>query len=228
VQESRLSTFLSQAQQVREGDPEVFLSGRITDAQSRLNLASLSEEGRLVEPVLAQWVQLFALLQLPPAELQQLARQWPRVTQTPAPADAGPWPLPQQVDQLVWLGLSPAQIARLAPHISLLPQRTPLNLNTASAELISASLKGLPLGQARRMVQARERQPWQDLAQANAALGPPLSFEASRHGVTSRFFRITGQLRLEDLLVRQQALARRDGPNLRILWRTSQVGAEPG
>ena len=42
VQESKLSSFLSQDQQWREDDAEVFLSGRITDAQSRMNLANLT------------------------------------------------------------------------------------------------------------------------------------------------------------------------------------------
>jgi general secretion pathway protein K len=136
--------------------------------------------------------------------------------------------MPQQVDQLVWIGLSPAQIERLAPHVSLLPRRTPLNLNTASAELISASLKGLPLGQARAMVQARQRQPWQTLDQANAALSPPLAFDASRHSINSAFFSIAGQLRQDDLQIRQQALVQRDGQKILTLWRRNQVGAGPG
>ena len=36
LKEAKLSTFLSQDQQLREGDPEVFLSGQVTDAQSRI------------------------------------------------------------------------------------------------------------------------------------------------------------------------------------------------
>ena len=40
----------------------------------------------------------------------------------------------------------------------------PLNLNTASAEAISASIPGLELGDARRMVTERERRPFRTLA----------------------------------------------------------------
>ncbi|MCQ6468453.1 general secretion pathway protein GspK, partial [Vibrio parahaemolyticus] len=43
LQEAKLSTFLAQDQQLREGDPEVFLSGQVTDAQSRLNLSNWYE-----------------------------------------------------------------------------------------------------------------------------------------------------------------------------------------
>ena len=46
VQESKLSTFLSQDQQWREGDAEVFLSGQIPDAQSRMNVMNLIEDGK--------------------------------------------------------------------------------------------------------------------------------------------------------------------------------------
>ena len=60
VQESRLSTFLSQDRQWREGDPEVFLSGQIFDAQSRLNLAALLEDGKPVPAAVAAWTRLFA------------------------------------------------------------------------------------------------------------------------------------------------------------------------
>ena len=78
------------------------------------------------------------------------------------------------------------------------------------------------------MVQARQRQPWQTMDQANAALGPPLAFDASRHSINSAFFSIAGQLRQEDLQIRQQALVLRDGQKIRTLWRRSQVGGEPG
>ena len=47
VQESKLSTFLSQDQQWREGDAEVFLSGQITDAQSRMNVMNLLDNGQV-------------------------------------------------------------------------------------------------------------------------------------------------------------------------------------
>ena len=221
VQESRLSTFLSQDQQVREGDPEVFLSGRITDAQSRLNLASLSEEGRLVEPVLAQWVQLFALLQLPPAELQQLARQWPRVTQTPAPADAGPWPLrPQRVEQLVWLGLSPATVARLQPFVTLLPEATAVNLNTAPVEVVLASLPGLDTATAQRLVRQREQRPFASLQDVRALLGPAGDLlHEKRHALRSAYFEVTGQLRIDQQRQTERALVRRNGQRVSVVWR---------
>jgi general secretion pathway protein K len=39
--------------------------------------------------------------------------------------------MPQRMDQLAWLGLSPATVAALEPYVTLLPSRTQVNLNTA-------------------------------------------------------------------------------------------------
>jgi hypothetical protein len=39
--------------------------------------------------------------------------------------------------------------------------------------------------------------------------------------VQSRHFLITGHLRRDDLMVSQQALVRRDGLDVRVLWRQS-------
>ena len=67
VQESRLSSFLSQDQRWREGDAEVFLSGHITDAQSRLNLRNLVEDGKIVPSEWASWRRLVERLNPPRA-----------------------------------------------------------------------------------------------------------------------------------------------------------------
>lgn len=231
LQEARLSSFLaSDGKASGPGDlSEVFLSGQIEDLQGRLNLSNLMDGDKVSLPDVQMAERLFELLELPPARVQQMARALlaAKAAAGPSSSMAGMGTasaagfMPTRIEELVWLGLPADQLARLAPHVSLLPERTALNLNTASAELLSASLKGLDLGQARRLVQARQRQHWRDLAAANAALGPPLAFEAQRHGVQSRHFLITGHLRRDDLMVSQQALVRRDGLDVRVLWRQS-------
>lgn len=226
VQESRLSTFLSQDRQLHEGDPEVFLSGRITDAQSRLNLASLVEEGRLVPEVLAQWAHLFALLQLPPAELQLMAGRWLLALQPPATGAQGtPTPLrPQRVEQLVWLGLRPATVARLAPYVTVLPEATPVNLHTASLEVLQASLPGLDTATAQRLLQTRALGHFGNLDEVRQLLGPAGSLlHERRHALRSAYFEITGQLRIDDLRQTERALAHRSGAQVRLLWRERMV-----
>jgi general secretion pathway protein K len=220
VQESRLSTFLSQDQQLREGDPQVFLSGRITDAQSRLNLLSLSEGSQVVPEVLAQWARLFALLQLPRAELEQLVRQWP-LTLT----EGAQGPLrPQRVEQLVWLGLSEASVARLQPFVTVLPEPTPVNLNTAPLQVLLASLPALDSATAQRFVQRREQRHFATLEEARQALGlAAAQLSERRHALRTQYFEVTGQLRIDQQRQTERALVRRSGPQVSVVWRERSV-----
>ncbi len=239
VQESKLSTFLSQDQQWREGDAEVFLSGQITDAQSRMNVMNLLDNGQVSPKALARFAVLFERLNLPLAELQTMAQQLQRSQQSIAPSAAGSaapegavsasassagsvaGPLmPQQTTQLVWLGLSPASLSALQPHITLLPEATPVNLNTASAEVLSASIAGLDLASARQLVQQRQRGHWSSLNAAQQALGPSgRLLDEQLHSVRSRYFEVHGRMRIDNVVQQELALVRREGSQVRMLWR---------
>ncbi len=230
VQESKLSTFLSQDQQWREGDAEVFLSGQITDAQSRMNVMNLVEDGKISPPALARFAALFERLGLPLAELQTLAQQLQaslqasrasqasthRATPSPGPTAL----LPQQSAQLVWLGLSPGTLAALQPHITVLPEATPVNLNTASAEVLSAVLPGMDLASARQAVTQRQRGHWASLNAAQQALGPNgRLLDDKQHSVQSRYFEVQGRMRIDNVVQQETALVRRDSGQVRMLWR---------
>jgi general secretion pathway protein K len=230
VQESKLSTFLSQDQQWREGDAEVFLSGQITDAQSRMNVMNLIEDGQISPPALARFAALFERLGLPLVELQTLARQLQaslqasRASQVSPNSDtSGQGPaalLPQQTAQLVWLGLSPGTLAALQAHIIVLPEATPVNLNTASAEVLSAVLPGLDLASARQAVTQRQRGHWASLNAAQEALGSSgRLLDEKQHSVQSRYFEVQGRMRIDNVVQQETALVRRDGGQVRMLWR---------
>lgn len=243
VQESKLSTFLSQDQQWREGDAEVFLSGQITDAQSRMNVMNLLDNGQVSPKSLARFAVLFERLNLPLAELQTLAQQLQRSQQGVSPSAAGSAvpdgsasvsasatalvsdsfaaPLmPQQTAQLVWLGLSPASLAALRPHITLLPEATPVNLNTASAEVLSASIAGLDLASARQAVQQRQRGHWTSLNAAQQAMGSSgRLLDEQLHSVRSRYFEVHGRMRIDNVVQQELALVHREGSQVRMLWR---------
>jgi len=227
VQESKLSTFLSQDQQWREGDAEVFLSGQITDAQSRMNVMNLIEDGRLSPKMLARFTALFERLNLPLGELQNLAVQLQATLQAktekaanPSLAKANTALMPQQTAQLIWLGLSSRTLAALQPHITLLPEATPLNLNTASAEVLSASLPGLDLASARQAVALRQRGHWPSLEAASTALGAAgRQLEDKQHSIQSRYFEVHGRMRIDNVVHQEQTLVRRDGSQVSLVWR---------
>jgi general secretion pathway protein K len=224
LQESKLSTFLSQDKQMRDGDPEVFLSGRITDAQSRLNVMNLIDNGKLSAEAMASFAKLFNLLGLPPSELGLMGQQLLAAHQAAAPGAAPQAALPnaallpQTTAQLVWLGLSATAVSALAPFVSVLPEATPLNLNTASAEAIYASLPGLDIAAAQQFVRQRaSRPPLETMADANKVLGDQVT--AKTHSIGTKYFEIRGRLRIDDLAQEDVMLVERNGPQVKTLWR---------
>ena len=243
LKEAKLSTFLAQDQQLREGDPEVFLSGQITDAQSRINLTNWLEasdgkvSAKMNEPMQLALVRLFNVLDLPRAELERLAAAWRAATQSarvsnPAMGQAsqgmanGASLLPQQITQLQWLGLSADTAQRLSPYVTILPEFTPVNLNTASAEVIYATVPGLDLAAAQQFVQQRTRAHFSNLTDASKALGGK-TLEARWHTVGTRFFEVWGRLRMEDRTQEETALILRDTGNVTFVWRQKIAGILP-
>ena len=246
LKEAKLSTFLSQDQQLREGDPEVFLSGQVTDAQSRINLANWFENsdtkkpGRLSDAMQLTLVRLFIALGLPGAELEVLSRDWLAASQaarlraqTKAPngtpsgeGQSRSALLPQQISQLQWLGLSQETLVSLAPHLSILPEPTPLNLNTASAEVIYASVPGLDLASAQKFVQQRGRSHFDNLADATQALGVK-TLDPAKFSLGTRYFEVWGRLRMEDRTQEETALILRDAGNTSFVWRQKIPGRVP-
>ena len=243
LKEAKLSTFLAQDQQLREGDPEVFLSGQITDAQSRINLTNWLEasdgkvSAKMNEPMQLALVRLFNVLDLPRAELERLAVSWRAAAQSARLSNAsmgqpsqgmasGASLLPQQITQLQWLGLSADTVQRLSPHVTILPEVTPVNLNTASAEVIYATVPGLDLAAAQQFVQQRTRAHFSNLTDASKALGGK-TLEARWHTVGTRFFEVWGRLRMEDRTQEETALILRDTGNVTFVWRQKIAGILP-
>ncbi|MGV0960212.1 MAG: type II secretion system minor pseudopilin GspK [Limnohabitans sp.] len=226
VQESKLSTFLSQDQQWREGDAEVFLSGHITDAQSRLNVRNLVEDGQLVATELDSWLRLFERLNLPLPELQSLSQQLLLAlpvngTDRANNNSSAKVPLmPQRTAQLVWLGLSPTTLSALENFITVLPEPTTVNLNTAPAEVLMACVPGLDLASARQLVAQRARAYWTSLDAARKAFGPAArSVDDKRHSIRSNYFEINGRMRIDQVVQQERAIVKREGNQVRMLWR---------
>ncbi|MBA2965385.1 MULTISPECIES: type II secretion system minor pseudopilin GspK [Ramlibacter] len=228
LQEARLSTFLAADRGAADatGDNDnVFLSGQIIDMQGRLNLNNLVEAGKISEVGLRSFQRLFELLGLPQAELNRLAENLRFASdinidnQSAAQAPL----MPQRVEQLAWLGLSPATIAALTPHVApfvaLLP-RYQVNINTASAEVIYAAINGITLADAQELVARRAVSPYTNLSDASRLMPQyAAAFTEGTVGVNSRYFEVRGRLRLDRLIVEERSLVRRDGLEVRTLAR---------
>jgi len=229
---ARLSTFLAADKGVAQvGDDadrvdQVFLSGQIDDLQARLNVTNLTRANQVDARSLAAWQRLFKLLNLPPDELTALTDALLRAGRGPTNESTAPdTPLrPQTVGDLRWLGLSPDRLRQLAPFITLLPVRTPINLNTASTEVLHASVAGLDLAQARALVQARALQPMATAADFDRVVNnPALRFEAGVHAFSSGYFRVTGQLRQGQYTLQETSVLQRNGLSVQVLSRVREV-----
>ena len=226
LQETRLSSFIA-SRETRADDAvlDARLSGRISDEQGKLNFRNLVEtSGNGVQVAAAErlsFQRLFAALGLPQAELT-LLMQGLLAAYDPEAAAGAETPLkPLRFEQLAWLGLSPSTLTRLAPHATWLPEPTPLNLNTAGALALHASLPGLDLAQAQSILAQRERRHFtatDDLRELAPEAGRQIN--AQRHAVTSRYFRVRGLLQLDGAALEQDALVVRNGIRVRVLWRT--------
>ncbi len=227
LQESRLSSFLAadksnSASDDADNQLDVFLSGRIEDMQSRLNVTNLTDAGTVSAPDLLSFARLFELLGLPQSELLSLAENLRSASDLSPDSRSGAFAslLPQRLEQLAWLGLPQTSIARLRPYICLLPARTPVNLNTASAEVIYASIPGLEMAQAQRLVDERTRSHFRNLDDAGRLIGKIAErIHEGRHSVSTRFFEVRGGLRMERTLIEERSVLQRDGLDIKTLWR---------
>ena len=232
LEEARLSTFLAADRNVTQiddagGGEEAFLSGQIIDLQSRLNLANLVSGDTVNEAALAQFERLFAQLGLPPAELTALVQAL-RQAQAPGNENTDAPLMPQSPSQLAWLGLAPRTLALLAPHITLLPERKPVNLNTAGAEVLMATLRGLDRAGADRIMAVRQMQPFRSVDDVKKLLGEQIEVSGSEHGVASSYFEVHGRLRMGPTVVHERSLVRRMGLEATTVWRERTGARVPG
>ena len=221
LNEARLSSFLAADAGASDTDLKAFLSGQISDVQARLNVANLIEGSRLSPAGMASFTRLFELLGLAPEPLSLMANRYLLSVQTPTTENRSSMPLrPERVEQLAWLGMPSETLARLEPFITLLPIRTAINLNTASAEVIYASTPGLSLADAQRLVVARASSHFRNLTEADRVLSAQdQRFQNSSFSVASDFFEVLGRLRVEKTVVQERSLVQREGLIVRTLWR---------
>lgn len=234
LQESRLSTFLAADKNntgglTAEEQVDAFLSGSMVDAQSKLNIFNLIEAGERSEADFLVFKKLFEHFNLPITELENFAvnLKAARIANSVGTTTL----MPQRVRQLTWLGLRPQTLDKLTPYITLLPERTTVNINTAPAEVIYASVPSLELADAKLTVTTRERAHFQNLTDAEravTALKDKLIGKDMQYSVATRFFEITGRIRLEQTVVEEQSLVQRDlSNNVKTLWRERSVVASP-
>lgn len=204
------------------------LEGRIEDATARFNLNNLlTAEGKADPAWLAAYSRLLARLGLP----ESLASRLSTWVQKPA-REAGAPPSPSTLrpagrplrhpGELAAIpGYSPEVMARLLPHIAVLPGRTTVNANTADADVLYAladsGREGLTA-----LLEERQRIPFKDKADVAARLARlRIGLDGSLVDVASGWFLVHGRMTYRERTRSLEGLIGRNGPTARVqAWRT--------
>ena len=206
------------------------IAGSIEDAQSRLNLRNLlGTEGVIYEPDLMALRRLAVLLGLPEQTADLIAARMLEslgnpTTERPAMgSSAKPIPLFLPTDLAGIPGIDGQAAAKLAPYVIILDERTPVNVNTASAEVIAARIAGLSIADARSLVAERERISYfPNVGSFRNSLrnrGQPGGDDEL--SVSSRYFLVRGQVRLDRAQTRMESLVKRSSvatQAVTVLW----------
>ena len=216
------------------------LGGRIEDVQGRLNLNDLLSVNTSVAGPPAALARLWETLGLEASLLVSLA-DWldadSEVRATGGAEDSYYLALAQpyraanaflfSLDELLLIrGFDAKVIDRLRPFVAVLPQGTPLNVNTAQSEVLAAAIPGLTAQQALALRRSGDREAFQSVSDFVARLQdqgwqtaplPPF-------GVASRYFVVRGEVRWGEVSIRMFiGVERQGGGNSpRIVWKSLQ------
>ena len=204
------------------GAGSAVLSGGIQDAQGRFNLTSLATQDSINQSEVEAFGRLLALLRQDPALANVIAQQMAATgaaVLNPRPDSVRPISFVQLDDLLAVPGCTPQLISAIRTHAVILPVSTPVNINTASPEVLAARVPGLSLADANTLTNSRRQAAFRDLADLAARLpNRTLSFDGGRLGVASNYFIVTGRVTIRSATLQIQALVERQPSATRLLW----------
>jgi general secretion pathway protein K len=215
---------LEQTRLDNEGGDPAWISGGIEDAQARYNLRNLSGP---TGPVQGEIAVLGRLLEMVGANSNLAEAIALRVDQVVRPANASSGAvLPATLDDIAIE--DPAQqdaISRLRPFLTVLPVATPVNANTASAEVLAARFDNLSLSDARRLTASRDRAWFRDMNDFSSRLpGLRLAGGTGQVVFATQFFMVRGYAEFRRVKLQALALLKREGGQVDVLWNREGPG----
>jgi general secretion pathway protein K len=210
------------------------ISGLMEDQEGRFNLNNLVANGEIDKQQLAIFVRLLSALRLPDS-LAGVVADWidaddlpfnsnsvdsPYYVTLQTPYRATNQPLININELLRVKDMDRNTLAMLRPFVTVLPTRTPINVNTASPEILVALVPGLSSEEAYSMVAKRERTYYRNITDFQQALPSGTTAPASGISVSSQYFLVQARASNERLSIGNQALYRRVGADMpNLVWR---------
>ncbi len=208
------------------------VAGGLSDQQARFNLNNLVRGNQISGIDIAALQRLLVSLELPATLVDPLV-DWldpdSLVYSADGAEDAYYLALPQPYftanrglvdlsELLLVRGFEPDMVDKLAPHVCVLPTPTPVNINTASPEVLAAVIPGYSLDDARKWVAERGNGS-QTLAEFRGKLSPAqaLGLQESLLSVSSDFFQVDLSVEFGRVRQRHLALYQRQGQNWPLL-----------
>lgn len=207
------------------------VGGSIRDLSGRFNLNDLAPRGQPDKQAITRFARLLGLVGMNAASANAAAQALALHLQTGSAGTGSEKGAKTRTHarsagtmiearELLTLGLIPAaDFAALEPHIFAAPTASPINVNTASAEVLAAVVDGLSLDAARNLVAARERAWFRNLGDLRGRLPEGASLPADgRLDVRSRYFLVTVTAAYGDAVLNLQAMLDREFNWPTILW----------
>jgi general secretion pathway protein K len=192
----------------------------IRDLQGRLNLNGIvDQQGQLQQGGLAQLQRLLDALNLDPAYAQQW-QDWLDKDQVRQPSGAEDADYPDYRTAGGWeADISALRLLRtmraedfdkLAPHVTVLPAPTAINVNTADRTVLRALSPIMSESRAAQVVARQQAGGYADTAAFLAAMGAAGSIDADDVAVQSDFFEVLVTVKYQRRLQRLRTVLQRD------------------
>jgi general secretion pathway protein K len=207
------------------------VEGRIVDAQGLLNVNNLAsathasfERRRFAQlfathgvranvlPALIDWIDADDSAESGGAEDAWYLRQADATLAANAPA--------VRFEEIANVrGVDVPALTRLAPYVTALPVDTPLNVNTAPADVLAASLPDVKPEVVAALAASRATRPFSSVAEFRERAGGAIGDETT-YSVNSHYFIVTVRARQGETLARARALIERKDGTSTIVWQT--------
>jgi general secretion pathway protein K len=210
------------------------VGGEIVDEQGLFNVNNLALDGNASAQDLDAFKRLLAAIGLPSGLAEAIA-DWIDKDGDPLPGGGAeddyylrlpnPYrtanrPVVELGELLRVRGMDEPTLARLRAFATALPERTTVNVNAASPELLSAVVPGLKLEEARVLAAGRSKMPFRSLEDFQARLPrKDLRWIEGTLSVGSGYFVVRGRAIVGKADVQMEALMQRHGATLPlVVW----------
>jgi general secretion pathway protein K len=219
LSETRLDRYVEAAALRGEATTAV-LSGAIQDAQARLNLTALASRGEINTTEVAAFEKLLGFLRQDPGLARATAQA---LAQSQRHADAGTSGprmigFVQVEDLLAVPGCTTSVLAAVRNQVIFLPRATPVNVNTASAEVLAARIPQLSLADANKLLAYRRNASFRDLSEVASRLSSQPDLDPALLSVATSYFLVNGRVSIRQAGLQVLGLVERSGATTHLLW----------